>query len=67
MPCWLIIIFVMYFGCNLFCAVWLSKTSRGATTYINTFHGFVLVFLFGGLAGIATLIYHGINWLKSKK
>jgi len=52
MPVWLIVMLIIYFGFNLFCAIWLSKTSRGATTYIDNFWKFMLMFLFGGLAGI---------------
>ena len=62
MSCWLIAILVIYFGFNLFAAIWLSRTSRGATTYIHNFWGFAVMFLFGGLAGIATLVSGGVSW-----
>jgi len=61
MTWYLIVIIVIYFGCNLFAAIWLSRTSRGATTYINNFWGFAVVFLFGGLAGIITLVSDGVK------
>jgi len=61
MSWWLIVIIVIYFGVNLFCAIWLSRASRGATTYILNFRGFAVVFLFAGLVGIITLIGEGIR------
>jgi len=63
MTWWLITILVIYFGFNLFAAIWLSRASRGATTYINNFWGFAVVFLFGGLAGIITLVSDGVKWI----
>jgi len=61
MSCWLIAILVIYFGFNLFAAIWLSRTSRGATTYVNNPVLFTSVFLFGGLAGVITLMGNGIK------
>jgi len=61
MTWWLIAILVIYFGCNLFAAIWLSKTSRGATTYVHNFWGFAIMFLFAGLAGIITLVSDGVK------
>jgi len=61
MTWWLIVILVIYFGFNLFCAIWLSKTSRrGGKRFVNNFEDFMYVFIFGGLAGIAQLIVRGI-------
>ena len=62
MTWWLITILVIYFGFNLFAAIWLSKTSRGATTYIHNVWGFTVIFLFAGLAGIITLVSDGVSW-----
>jgi len=61
MSIWIWSIIVIYFGFNLFAAIWLSKTSRGATTYIHNIWGFAVVFLFAGLAGIITLVSDGIK------
>jgi len=63
MTWWIWLILVIYFGCNLFVAIWLSRTSRGATTYVNNPVLFTSVFLFGGLAGIIILVSDGIKWI----
>jgi len=61
MTWYLIVIIVIYFGFNLFAAIWLSRASRGATTYILNIWGFAVVFLFGGLVGVITLMGNGIK------
>lgn len=64
---WWQIALAIYFGCNLFGAIWLTQTSRGRTTYINNFTGFMLMSLFGGFAGIVTLIGKGIGWIRKRR